>query len=93
MWRKAKRRNGQAQCGAKRKRAGAGVSLTRWLRHGPVAADERGVAAFLKKGLAKNGKNAAAGYDAQMLFGKAGALATHGPAERKEWQCDTKNAP
>ena len=71
----------------------AGVVLTRWLRHGPVAADERGVAAFLKKGLAKNGKSRAAGYDAQMLFGKTGDLATHGPAERKEWQCDTKNAP
>ena len=61
MWRKAKRRNGQAQCGAKRKRAGAGVSLTRWLRHGPVAADERGLSAFLKKGLAKNGKSRCGG--------------------------------
>ena len=39
----------------------AGVSLTRWLRHGLMAADERGVAAFLKKGLAKNGKSRAAG--------------------------------
>ncbi len=72
---------------------GAGVVLTRWLRHGPVAADERGVAAFLKKGLAKNGKSRCGGVRcADAIRKNRGFGDTRGLRKEKNGNAIQKNA-